>query len=114
MTNEQREFLQSGPRIHPATESGIIRLGGVATLTVLWRRHRAELMAAAPAGTRPYGFWKLERRFKHAPRDLTAQARLIRTLNLYANDAEKAIVHRRLDAVVQARRAVCEALRSVA
>ena len=43
-----------------------------------------------------------------------SQARAIRSLGIYRDDAEKAIVHRRLDAVVQARRAYREATRSVA
>jgi hypothetical protein len=43
----------------------------------------------------------------------TDQARAIRRLGLFRDDHEKSVVHRRLDAVVQARRAVREAIRSV-
>ena len=105
LSPELRELLLNGSDGHPPKQQTIIRLGGAATLLVQWRRHRQELLDACPAGRRPWGFWAIEKRLKVVPRDDIGQARAIRTLQLYRDDAEKAIVHRRLDAVVQARRA---------
>jgi hypothetical protein len=114
LSPEMRNLLLNGGGESRPTQRAILNLGGAAVILVAWRRHREELMAACPAGRRPWGFWMLERRFKQTPRTDIDQARAIRTLQLYANDAERAIVLRRLDAVVQHRRAVRDALRSVA
>jgi len=97
-----------------APRNAILKLGGAATLLVQWRRDWQELLAACPAGRRPWAFWALEKQLKIVPRGDVEQARGIRTLNLYRDDREKAILHRRLDAVVQHRRMVREALCSVA
>jgi hypothetical protein len=107
-TPEQRAFLMDGPR---PTPRALVLLGGAAHLLVQWRRHREEMLAACPAGRRPWGFWAIEKRFKIVPLGDIAQARAIRTLGIYRDDAEKALVHRRLDAVMQHRRMVREALR---
>jgi hypothetical protein len=114
LSAELRELLLHGGRGHPPTQRTLLKCGGSASILVAWRRHRDELMAECPAGRRPWAFWVIEKRFKQVPHNDVDQARAIRTLGIYANDAEKAIVHRRLDAVVQARRQMREALRSVA
>ena len=63
-TPEQRAFLMDGPR---PTPRALVLLGGAAHLLVQWRRHREEMLAACPAGRRPWGFWAIEKRFKIVP-----------------------------------------------
>ena len=111
LSDEMRSLLMHGKSTSAKLRVSVARLGGSASVLVAWKRHKAELIAACPAGRRPWAFWFLEKRLRNVPRDDVAQARAIRTFGIYANDAEKAIVHRRLDAVVQARRAWREAAR---
>jgi hypothetical protein len=114
LSPEMHSLLMDGCRPGASTKVAVLRLGGAATLLVQWKRHREELLAACPAGRRPWAFWAIEKRFRVIPRSDVDQARAIRTLGIYRDDREKAIVHRRLDEVVRNRRAVREAHRSVA
>ena len=74
LSDEQRELLMNGPGSRPAS---IIRAGGAATLLVLWRRHRQELLDASPPGFRPWAEWMLQRRFKQHPAGEIGQLRAI-------------------------------------
>jgi hypothetical protein len=111
---ELRELLLNGAGLHLPTPAAVLRLGGAAHVRAQWRRHRSELMAACSPGRRPYAFWAIELGLNPVPIGEVAQLRAIRGLAIYADDNEKALVHRRLDEIAQGRKMVRHALRRVA
>jgi hypothetical protein len=97
---ELAALLMDGPTPAQKT-SGYVRFGGIATLRVVWRRHRAELMAACGPGRRPWAFWMLEKHLKQRPAGEAGELRMIRTMQAYTDDKEREIMHRRLNAIVE-------------
>ena len=90
-----RDFLLYGPQGQHKAKA-VLDNGGAAHVRVQWRRHRAELMAAAPMGKRPWDYWMIEQGLEHLPQGERGQLRLIRDLDLYRDDAEKEFVQKRL------------------
>jgi hypothetical protein len=86
-----RTLLMVGPS-YQCRRNGFRNVGGVASLLVLWRRHRAELLSACDPERRPWGYCYLERRLKPTPRQAVDEARAIRTLGLYYDARERAVV----------------------
>lgn len=114
LSPEMRSFLMDGrPNTH-TLDVAVRRLGGPAVILAAWGRNKAELLAASPPGVRPWAFWKLQLRLKVVPRSPIDQARTIRTMNLYRDNAERAFVQGLLDEVNRNRRAYRETVRSVA
>ena len=101
LSDELREFLLSGPQ-KQKKDQALLAFGGAATVRVQWRRHRDELMAAAPMGKRPWGYWMIERGLSHLPAGEAGELRLIKQLDLYRDDAEQEFVQKRL-AVISAK-----------
>ena len=114
LSPEMHRLLMDGESTSAKLRVAVSRLGGSASVLVAWKRHKDELIAACPAGRRPWAFWFFEKRLRNVPRAEVDQCRAIRTLCLYRDSHEKSVVHCTLDANVQHRRAMREAFRSVA
>lgn len=114
LSNEMRSLLMDGEAGSIALKVAISRAGGSVSATVAWRKHREELLAACPAGKRPFWFWFGEKRLRFVPHGDYSNAKMIRALQLYRDAHEKNVVLRRLEAHERGRRAVREAIRRVA
>jgi hypothetical protein len=47
--------------------AGLVRFGGVATVRVLWSKHREQLMRECPPGRRPWAHWLYDRNMRFRP-----------------------------------------------
>ena len=81
-------------------------------MLVQWRRHREELIAACNPGHRPWAFYMLELGLPQRPAGEAGELRLIKKLELYRDDAEKAYVLERLKEITAGIRAARELPRS--
>jgi hypothetical protein len=101
LTPVQRELLLDGPHGWGKKQDVVKAFNGPAALIVAWRRHRAELMAAAPMGKRPYAYWMVERRLNQRPAGEAGELRAIRQFELYRDAEEKAYVEQRLAEIME-------------
>ena len=95
---ELRALFIEGPT--PAQKAKrLVMFGGYATVRVLWRGHREELLRDAGMGKRPWGFWAFEKQLKITPVGERAQLKANRNMELYTCDQERDMVQKRLAAI---------------
>ena len=102
LSDDLKSLLLHGP--HASHKKDLLRWGGAAHVLVQYRRHREEILALCPAGRRCWGFWILERRLKARPAGEIGELKLIRTLNLYRDHAERVFVNRRISELLELER----------
>ena len=90
-----RSLLLNGPG---PSHYDPLRYGGSAVVRAAWGRHKAELIAACKPGTRPWAFWRIQLGIPK-PAGEAGQLRLIKKLELYRDEAEKAYVLERLEEI---------------
>ena len=103
-----RSLLLNGPG---SSHYDPLRYGGSAVIHAAWGRHKAELIAACKPGTRPWAFWRIQLGIQK-PAGEAGQLRIIKKLELYRDDAEKAYVLERLKEITAGIRAARELPRS--
>jgi hypothetical protein len=97
---ELRRLLMDGP--HPKDKS-LLRYGGPASVRAAWARHRQELIDSCKPGRRPWGLWLLQIGVKQRPTE-AGELKLIRQLELYRDEKERAYVEQRLEELVRLQR----------
>ncbi len=81
-----------------------LNYGGTAVIRAAWGRHKAELLAACKPGTRPWVFWRIELGIPK-PAGEAGELRIIKKLEIYRNEEEKAYVLGRLEEITAGLRA---------
>ena len=96
LTPVQRELLLNGPSGWGKQKDFARAFDGPCQIITAWRKHRAELMAAAPMGKRPYAFWMVERRLTQRLAGERAELKMLLELDLCRDSAERAHCEQRL------------------
>ena len=100
-----RSLLLNGPG---SSHYDPMRYGGAAVIRAAWGRHKAELIAACRPGTRPWALWRIEFGIHQKPAGEAGELRLIKKLELYRDETEKAYVLERLEEITAGIRAARE------